>query len=290
METLTACPSCGSNHFNSYLEVKDHSVSHEVFHLTQCKECELIFTNPRPLPSDLGDYYQSENYVSHTNKGNNPVNIIYKLARTQTLRWKYKLINSYHPKTLLDYGCGTGHFLSYCKQKGLLVSGFEPDEYARNIARSQVGNSIQSDISLLNGEFEVITLWHVLEHVSLLNEVMLWLKEKLSIEGRLIIALPNYESLDSKLFESFWAAYDVPRHLYHFGKKSFENLVKKYGFCIESIHPMKLDSYYVSLLSNKYKFKRMKPIKSIITGFKSNTYAKNNMNYSSLIYVLKHEH
>lgn len=272
------------------MEVKDYSVSHEVFQLTQCKNCHLIFTNPRPHESELAKYYQSENYVSHTNKGNNPVNIIYKLARTQTLKWKYQLIKSFHPKTVLDYGCGTGHFLSYCKNKGLMVSGFEPDDKARNIARTQVGESIHSDISLLDSTYNIITLWHVLEHVSLLSEVMKWLKQKLSHDGRLIIALPNHESLDARIFESYWAAYDVPRHLYHFDKKSFDNLAKKHGFCIESIHPMKLDSYYVSLLSNRYKYDRNKPFDSFITGFKSNTYANKDMNYSSLIYVLKHAH
>ena len=271
------------------VEVKDFTVSGEYFKLDKCDQCGLVFTNPRPLSSELGKYYQSADYVSHTNKGNNPINIIYKIARTQTLRWKYNLIKKFDPTSLLDYGCGTGHFLSYCNNKGLDVYGFEPDDKARDIARQQVGKTVESDIQLLNHTYEVITLWHVLEHVSQLSNVMQWLKEKLSGSGRLVIALPNHESYDAKLFKEHWAALDVPRHLYHFSKDSFKELTNKYGFCIESIHPMKLDSYYVSLLSNRYKFNRLKPFKSFITGLKSNTYAKKEMNYSSLIYVLKHE-
>lgn len=264
-------------------------MSQELFQLTQCESCSLVFTNPRPAPSDLGKYYQSEDYVSHTNKGNNPVNLVYKFARTQTLRWKYNLLKKIHPKTLLDYGCGTGHFLSYCKRKDFDVYGYEPDDQAREIAIKQVGETIYSDISLLDKTFDVITLWHVLEHVSLLSEVMVWLKTKLAKKGRLLIALPNLESYDANYFKEEWAAYDVPRHLYHFSKSSLEHLANKHGFCVESIHPMKLDSFYVSLLSNKHKFGNIKPINSFLTGLLSNTYAIKGMNYSSLIYVLKHE-
>lgn len=289
METLTACPSCESSKFQFFTEVKDYSVSQDSFALQRCENCGLVFTNPRPQPSELGSYYESEDYVSHTNKGNNPVNLIYKLARTQTLRWKYNLVKKFNPKTLLDYGCGTGHFLSYCQQKKLEVYGFEPDNQARDIARKQIGETIYSETDSLTQTFDVITLWHVLEHVSQLSDVMKWLKGKLTENGRLILALPNLESYDASYFKNDWAAYDVPRHLYHFSKNSFESLANKHGFCLESIHPMKLDSFYVSLLSNKHKFDSIKPINSFITGLKSNTYAKKEMNYSSLIYVLKHE-
>jgi len=289
LETLNACPSCESNKVHYLTEVKDYSVSQEMFQLNQCEACGLVFTNPRPVPSELGKYYQSEDYVSHTNKGNNPVNLVYKLARTQTLKWKYNLLKKFQPKTILDYGCGTGHFLSHCKHKGLEVYGYEPDEQARDLARRQVSETIYSETSLLENTFDVITLWHVLEHVSYLSDVMGLLKSKLAKEGRLLLALPNLESYDAAYFKEAWAAYDLPRHLYHFSKASLENLANKHGFCVESVHPMKLDSFYVSLLSNKHKFGRIKPLKSFITGLKSNTYAKKEINYSSLIYVLKHE-
>ncbi|MCB0494593.1 MAG: class I SAM-dependent methyltransferase [Cyclobacteriaceae bacterium] len=289
METLTACPSCGSRALEHHIEVKDYSVSGEVFTIVKCTACGLLLTNPRPQPSELGQYYQSEDYVSHTNNGNNPVNLIYKLARTQTLRWKYNLIKKFNPLTILDFGCGTGHFLSYCKEKGLTVFGYEPDGNARSIAIKNVGESIVSQTEELNETYDVITMWHVLEHVSELAEVMKWLKKKLHPNGRLVIALPNHESLDAKMFNEYWAAYDVPRHLYHFSKDSLKALAIKYGFCLESMHPMKLDSFYVSLLSNKYRSGSIKPFNSFINGFKSNTYAKNRMNYSSVIYVLKHE-
>lgn len=289
MEKLIFCPICESDNIQHFSRIKDFSVSGETFQVDQCDSCRLLFTNPRPLPSELWKYYKSENYVSHTNKGNNTVNFLYKLARTQTLRWKYNLVRKFTPVSLLDYGCGTGHFLSYCKTKGLEVYGFEPDNQARDIAGNKVGETIYADISLIDKSFDVVTLWHVLEHVSLLSDTMLWLKQKLNKNGRVIIAVPNYESYDAGIFKEFWAAYDVPRHLYHFSKASLTTLANKYGFCVESIHPMKLDSFYVSLLSNRYKGKGANPLHSFITGLKSNTYGKKEVNYSSLIYVLKHE-
>ena len=288
LENLTHCPICNSDKNELYKTVKDYTVSHENFNIVKCKHCNFLYTNPRPKLDDLGNYYASDNYISHTNKSNNPVNLVYKLARTQTLKWKYNLLNKTSPKSILDYGCGTGHFLNYAKKKGLSITGFEPDNDARLIAKETLGKKIFSSTKEIQSSFDCITLWHVLEHISDLNEVVHWLKKHLTENGRLIIALPNPASYDAQYFKEHWAAYDVPRHLYHFTKKDVSTLANKHSFCIESIHPMKLDAYYVSLLSNKNKTNRVKPLKSFINGFKSNTYAHKEMNYSSLIYVLKH--
>jgi 2-polyprenyl-3-methyl-5-hydroxy-6-metoxy-1,4-benzoquinol methylase len=214
---------------------------------------------------------------------------MYKLARTQTLKWKYNLVSKTQPKSILDYGCGTGHFLNYCKKKGLNISGVEPNSEARTIATKQLDTAIFALPTLIKKKFNVITLWHVLEHVPDLNQVVDWLKNHLAENGRLIIAVPNPESYDAKLYKEYWAAYDVPRHLSHFSKNTLGNLANRHNFSIESIHPMKLDSFYVSLLSNKHKFAASKPINSFITGLKSNSYARKSMNYSSLIYVLTHQ-
>jgi len=287
-ENLATCPICNSRKIELHNTIVDYTVTKEKFTITKCKNCSFLFTNPRPNKDSLGAYYKSEDYISHTNKSNNPINIVYKLARTQTLKWKYNLVDKFNPKNLLDYGCGTGHFLNHCHKNNLDIRGFEPDEAARNIANEILNGRIFASPNEITNQFDVITLWHVLEHISDLNEVIAWLKKQLTKKGRLIIALPNPDSYDASLFKEHWAAYDVPRHLYHFTKKTLEQLANKHSFCVESIHPMKLDSYYVSLLSNQHKFNRSKPLNSIITGFKSNTYAKKDMNYSSLIYVLKH--
>ncbi len=288
LENLTHCPVCKSLKSKLHKTVKDYTVSQKKFNVIQCESCSFLYTNPRPNSESIGAYYKSDNYISHTNKSNSPINLIYKIARTQTLRWKFELANKTHPNSLLDYGCGTGHFLGYCKKKGLNVSGFEPDEDARTIAINEVGNVIDANSNNITKKFDIITLWHVLEHVSNLNQVVNWLKNHLAKNGKLIIALPNPESYDAQLFNEYWAAYDVPRHLYHFTKKTLTNLVNRHSFSVESIHPMKLDSFYVSLLSNTYKHNKSKPINSFVTGLKSNYYARKSMNYSSLIYVLKH--
>ncbi len=289
LEKLTHCPICNSDKSKLHLTVKDYTVSQKKFDIIKCNKCDFLYTNPRPNIESLGAYYKSDNYISHTNKSNNPINIVYKLARTQTLKWKFNLANKSNPKSLLDYGCGTGHFLNYCAKKGIDINGFEPDKDARNIAKESLEESIFSDTNEINTKFDAITLWHVLEHIPNLNEVLDWLKSHLTKNGKLIIAVPNPDSYDAALFKEHWAAYDVPRHLYHFTKDTLTQLANKHSFCVEYIHPMKLDSFYVSLLSNQHQFARSKPIKSFLNGFKSNTYAKKDMNYSSLIYVLKHD-
>ncbi len=288
LENLTNCPVCNSTESKLHKTVKDYTVSQEEFNIMQCKNCSFLYTNPRPTPDSLGAYYKSDDYISHTNKSNSPIHLIYKLARTQTLRWKYNLVKKSKPKLLLDYGCGTGHFLTYCKKKGLEVNGFEPDQQARLIAKQTLGESIFSSTTTIKSKFDVITLWHVLEHIPNLNEVVDWLKNHLAENGRLVIAVPNPNAYDAKMYDKYWAAYDVPRHLYHFTKKTLTKLADRHSFSVESIHPMKLDSFYVSLLSNKHKHNQTKPINSFLNGLKSNSYANKKMEYSSLIYVLKH--
>lgn len=289
LENLTHCPICNSNKSELYKTVKDYTVSQEEFNIVKCDQCSFLYTNPRPTSNSIGDYYKSEDYISHTNKSNSPVNLAYKLARTQTLKWKFNLTSKSNPKTILDYGCGTGHFLNYCKKKGLDVNGFEPDQNARIIAKEHLGKRIFTSPNEISNSYDVITLWHVLEHIHELDAVISWLKNHLAENGRLVIAVPNPDSFDAQYFKEHWAAYDVPRHLYHFTKSSLTELATKHSFCVESIQPMKLDSFYVSLLSNQYKHSGFKPFDSFIKGFKSNTYAKKDMNYSSLIYVLKHD-
>ncbi|MGM0579993.1 MAG: class I SAM-dependent methyltransferase [Bacteroidota bacterium] len=291
-EKLSECPVCSASNLHNHKVVKDHSVSQESFNIMICDNCNFQFTNPRPSEEEIGKYYQSEEYISHSDKANSPIDYIYKLARKYALATKRRLINSVAKDKkgrLLDYGCGTGYFLETMKENGWKTYGLEPNEKAREIAKtkSKVKESLE-ELNLKNKKFDIITLWHVLEHIHNINDTIKILKTILKEKGKIIIAVPNIESYEQNIFEEDWAAYDVPRHLYHFSQDTMNTLMLKHGLKIKKVYPMKLDAYYISLLSNKYKHNKNKFIKSFITGYKSNSYAnKNKNNYSSLIYIIK---
>lgn len=275
-----------------YLQVKDYSVSGEEFKLIHNSDLELLETFPQPEEAKLSDYYKSEDYISHTDAKRNLFEKVYHLVKGVSLKRKLKLINSFHTdkKKLLDVGCGTGDFLQVAKQNDWIVSGIEPNENARALANKKTNNSVFEIEQLLKFDsesFDVITLWHVLEHLPKLNEHISVLKKLLKPNGRLVIAVPNYKSFDAMHYKNFWAAYDVPRHLWHFSQTSISKLFSKVDMVVEKTLPMKFDAYYVCLLSEKYKSGKMNPIKSFWIGFKSNFKAKTSREYSSLIYVLK---
>jgi 2-polyprenyl-3-methyl-5-hydroxy-6-metoxy-1,4-benzoquinol methylase len=290
MIQLDQCPVCTSKEITSQLKAKDHLVSGEEFNIDYCSACGLRFTNPRPEDKDLDSYYDSEEYVSHTNESNNLVNRLYKIARSFTLRSKRKLVEKYAMnRTILDYGCGTGHFLYQCKKNHWKVSGIEPNNLARNQANQLVSGNVFPDLTDLSEKhFNVITLWHVLEHLPELTNTIIQLKKMLHPEGVLVIAVPNYEAYEQKVFNEQWAAYDVPRHLYHFNQQALNHLFSNHGLKVRETLPMWFDSFYISLLSNKQKYGRNKYINSFITGLLSNTYAIKSRNFSSLIYIIKH--
>jgi 2-polyprenyl-3-methyl-5-hydroxy-6-metoxy-1,4-benzoquinol methylase len=292
MEQLNNCPVCESNSFEDYLTVQDYTVSQEKFKIVTCRECEFKFTNPRPDENSIGEYYKAESYISHTNTSKGLIAKIYQKVRTFTLQSKLELINRLSTKKgkLLDVGCGTGMFLNVARENGWKVSGIEPDARARGISETTNQIKIKKEVlsSFQNETFDLITLWHVLEHIHKLNETIEWLKERISKEGSVIIAVPNHESKDAEIYEAQWAAYDVPRHLYHFSQKTIKELFAKYGFELKETLPMKFDSFYVSMLSTKYQTGNINYFKAFADGLKSNLSAeKNNQNYSSLIYVFK---
>ena len=288
LQTIQTCPLCNGGHFQSTLVCKDHLVSKKEFTIVKCDNCGFLFTNPKPTDETLGDYYKGDQYISHTNKGNSPINWVYKLVRNYTLGKKLDLINKYqrHGK-ILDYGCGTGHFLNKCKTNNWESFGVEPDDDARNIATDQIGGTIANSLNQIQEHsFNVITLWHVLEHVTDLNQTMQSLVQKLSDDGTMIIAVPNPNSYDAQAYKEEWAAYDVPRHLYHFTQETIAKLAKKHNLKLVETRPMIFDSYYVSMLSEKNIHGSLKPLRSLLNGYTSNSYAyQNNNNYSSLIYI-----
>ncbi len=294
MLTIEKCLVCDSNQFEPYLVCKDYTVSKEEFNIVLCKSCGFKFTNPRPDDATIGDYYKSEQYISHTNTNKGIVNRLYHAVRIHTLKKKIKLVQSYVSRgTILDYGCGTGMFLKECKKEGWETYGMEPDDDARKIA-SAVNINLFSDKKKVSEyipdiRFSAITLWHVLEHVTDMTETLLFLKTRLNKEGVLIIAVPNHISYDAQYYKQHWAAYDVPRHLHHFEKKSLKHLLENNGFELKETLPMKFDSFYVSMLSEKYKTGSVNLIKAFLIGLKSNLKANNSDNFSSTIYVFIHK-
>jgi 2-polyprenyl-3-methyl-5-hydroxy-6-metoxy-1,4-benzoquinol methylase len=292
IEEIKSCPICGKENFEKYINCIDNTVSKENFDIVACKNCSFKFTNPRPNEEEIRKYYKSETYISHTNTKKGLVAKLYQLVRKQTLKNKLKLLNKLKKNkgSILDVGCGTGMFLEICKNDGWNIEGIEPDEDARKIAEKQLGRTLESNIlnSLKEKSFDIITMWHVLEHIHKLNETIKWVNKRLNPNGYLIIAVPNYKSKDAQIYQENWAAYDLPRHLYHFSKESLKELMQKNDFEILDRRPMYFDSFYVSMLSTKYKYGKVNYIESILSGIKSNLWAKeNDKNYSSVIYIFK---
>jgi hypothetical protein len=292
MKQITECPVCGSARQAPFLTCKDYTVSQESFNIVSCADCNFKFTNPRPEDAKLGDYYKSEDYISHSNTSKGIISKLYHLVRNHTISRKLKLISKYVSRgTILDYGCGTGMFLKHCKDNGWITFGMEPDAGAKKIG-SGMGLNLSSDKADLmkrlgNQKPNVITLWHVLEHVTDLNETLYFFNRFLQTDGVLIIAVPNYTSSDAKHYGEFWAAYDVPRHLYHFEVNTVSKLLSRFGFKLIDTQPMKFDSFYVSMLSEKYKTGTVRYLKAFISGLRSNMRAKSSSDYSSVIYVFK---
>lgn len=271
------CPICNGKENSPALRVKDFSVSGEFFEINFCDKCNFLFTASPPSPDKIGIYYQSDEYISHTDSNDGLFNKLYQLVRRFTLYSKHNLILKYSkiskPGKLLDYGCGTGAFLKEMKAGGWEVAGVEPDESARLKASTQTNITViePSKIQIYQDQvFDVITLWHVLEHVHDLHPTIDKLKRMLSPDGLMVIAVPNHTSLDAKHYRENWAAYDVPRHLYHFNPKSLEFLLGSHGLIITKILPMWFDSIYVSLLSEKYKYGKYRMIPAILHGVYSN--------------------
>jgi 2-polyprenyl-3-methyl-5-hydroxy-6-metoxy-1,4-benzoquinol methylase len=290
-ERLEKCPVCGKTEFRNKLVVEDKSVSKESFAIQQCEACSLQFTNPRPDAAHIGRYYESDEYVSHNSGAGGMINQAYKVARFFTMRRKVGLLNKLAPRKgrLFDYGCGTGHFLAAAKADGWQVAGWEPNARAREEASHRVGQPVgtESLVTYQAGSFDAITLWHVLEHVHTLNETLTQLISLLKPDGVLLIAVPNVDSLDAQHYRQDWAAYDVPRHLYHFSPKTMTQLLKKHKMQVLETLPMALDAYYVSMLSEKHRAERNGGMLAVLkAGYKSNQYAEQHEGqYSSLIYV-----
>jgi len=272
-----------------FLTVKDHSVSKETFDLYYDETLDMLITHPQPSLENLGKYYESEDYISHTDNRRSLFEKAYHFVKGIALKNKLNLINSQQAAKgrILDIGAGTGDFLIVAKNDGWQTVGIEPSDRAKGIAIGKGISFVENTTELENQSFDVITMWHVLEHVPDLDFQIKELKRLLKPDGTLIVAVPNFKSFDAKYYDSYWAAYDVPIHFWHFSKKAIQMLFAKENMKLEKVLPMKFDSFYVSLLSEKYKNGKMNFIKAFFIGLQSNWKAKQNLEYSSLIYVLK---
>lgn len=289
----TNCPVCGSADIRNVLSAKDHTVSGESFAIAECNACTLRFTQNVPDAASILPYYKSENYISHTNTSKGLINRLYQWVRKRTIRSKATLVKKttgVDKGKLLDVGSGTGAFVNEMKQQGWQVTGLEPDNDARQLAK-QVFNADLDDVSqfykLPAASYDAITLWHVLEHVHDLQVYVQQLKNLLKENGKIFIALPNYTAKDAAIYKDYWAAYDTPRHLYHFSPRSMQVLIERNGLKLLQHKPMWYDSFYISMLSSKYKNGKANFFASFVNGLRSNMKAMADVKQcSSVIYII----
>lgn len=271
-----------------FLNVIDYSVSKETFELLHDEVLDMLITQPQPSLEKLPSYYEDANYISHTDGNKSLFEKMYQFVKGIALKNKLKLINSESLKgRILDIGAGVGDFLSVCKKDGWETIGIEPSDKAKTIAKNKGVSFVEKSSNLEDNSFDVITMWHVLEHVPDLENQIKELKRLIKPNGTVIIAVPNFKSFDAKYYGKFWAAYDVPIHLWHFSKTAIQKLFAKENLELVKVLPMKFDSFYVSLLSEKYKSGKMNFIKAFFIGCKSNWKGNRNKEYSSHIYILK---
>ena len=293
MVTYTECPVCKNKQLQNNIVAKDYTVSNENFTIVKCITCTHMFTQNVAVQNEIGKYYASENYISHSDTQNGIVNKLYHTIRKKTLQTKLQLLQKetgLQTGNVLDIGCGTGAFLHTMQNAGWNIEGLEPDYTARNKAVELykiTAKASEKIFELQAYAYDAITMWHVLEHVHELQAYIAQLKKMIRTKGKIFIAVPNYTSYDAKHYKEHWAAYDVPRHLYHFSPKSMAALLSSHGLKIDAIKPMWYDSFYVSMLSEKYKNGKGNIVKAFCIGLLSNLNAFfNREKCSSLIYVI----
>ena len=290
---ITKCIVCESKELSRVMVIKDHLVSGEEFNLEECTNCRFRFISNPPSEIEAGPYYDTEEYVEHSDSNEGVVNWIYHHARKYMLREKYQLLNKLErPKKVLDFGTGTGYFLRHMKSQGYETAGLEISEKARNFGRSKFGLDIYDPTDVNKEDFDsgygYVTFWHVLEHVYNPIKVLSRLKELMSDDGVIVAALPNYKCLEEKAYKGYWNGYDVPRHLWHFNKDAFSQFAEKAGFEVFKTSMLPLDPFYNCLISESYRKKKigyaLMPfvgMTSLLSGYFNNDKA------SSIVYYLK---
>jgi 2-polyprenyl-3-methyl-5-hydroxy-6-metoxy-1,4-benzoquinol methylase len=273
-----------------FQKVKDYSVSKEIFELHHNPEYDILITFPKPSLEKLPSYYESDDYISHTDGKRSLFERGYHFIKSIALKNKLKLINAQSSKgKILDIGAGTGDFLVVAKNDGWQITGIEPNAKAKEIAINKGVSFAESLSALESHSFDIITMWHVLEHVPNLDEYLTELKRLIKPTGSIVIAVPNFKSFDANFYGRHWAAYDVPRHIWHFSKTAIEKLFAEKEMRLVEVLPMKFDSFYVSLLSEKYKNGKMNFVRAFFVGWQSNLNGKKTKEFSSHIYIIKNQ-
>lgn len=287
------CPVCGSNNYIKVLTASDYLVSNESFEIMECNDCSLRFTSPIPDSNEVVNYYKSDKYISHAKRVTSIFDIVYKIVRKFTLRSKRKIVKRISQKQsgmLLDIGCGTGEFLKTMQQSGWEVTGVEEGAEVREIAETNTDSTIMNQKGFFKSEqkYDVITLWHSLEHLNTLTRFLEKISISLNANGVIIIAVPNYKSFDAEYYKQDWAAYDVPRHLYHFSFEAMVKLMGKFGFELMHSKQLPFDPFYVALLSELWVRKKHNIVKALIVGWESFVAGhKDAKRGSSILYIFK---
>ena len=285
------CPWCGSDKAQINLWLKDEFLSKEDFHICECLNCGLLYTMPRPSKDKIGDYYKSEEYYSHQENKKGFIPKIYESVKKVNLKHKYKLsTEGIETGNMMDIGCGVGDFIHTAEEKGWQCVGVEPSDDAKTIAKTRVKADIIRSEELENlpdGSFDLITMWHVLEHVDELKWQITQLQRLIKSNGRIIIAVPNYKSYDGQYYKEHWAAYDVPRHLNHFNKQTITKIFKASGLELKKTDKLIWDAYYISYMSEQYKHHKFPLIKGAYRGLVSNCKARRSGEWSSRVYIFE---
>lgn len=285
------CPWCGSNKAQINLWLKDEFLTKKDFHICECLNCGLLYTMPRPSKEKIGAYYKSDEYYSHQENKKGFVPRLYEAIKKINLKHKFRLASRDLPVgKLLDIGCGVGDFLHLAEHNGWQCTGVEPSEEAREIARQRIKGDLlySEDLEQLPDQsFDLITMWHVLEHVDDLKWQVAQLQRLIKPNGRIVIAVPNYRSYDGRFYNAYWAAYDVPRHLNHFNKTVLTKIFKTSGLSLVSMDKLVWDAYYISFMSEQYKHHFMPLVRGVFRGLVSNAKARRSGEWSSLVYVFR---
>lgn len=272
--THTVCPLCKESDIRKRFTCKDHFATGEGFDICECPSCGFVFTQGIPDEKEIGRYYESQEYISHSNTKKGIFNKIYHVVRSIMLRRKTDLIEKLtllKNGNILDYGAGTGYFAHAMAKKGWEVTAIEKSPQARELAKTRFGLEIFSEEHLSeigDKEFDVVTLWHVMEHIQELDRFWDELYRIIDDTGIAVIALPNCKSYDAKIYKENWAAYDVPRHLWHFTPDTLMRWGEKHGFILERQITMPFDGFYISMLSERYRGSMLASMRGLWNGLK----------------------
>ena len=271
------------NKKNLHCETKDYLVTGESFKVYLDQNNIIGKTHPIPQKEEMDKYYESEEYYPHSLNKKSLLAFLYTITRKHMHLKRLTWIRGYIKKntSILDYGCGSGDFVKYLRSKSIDAYGYEPNY---NFCEHDF---LTNQEGWKNKKYEVIVLWHVLEHIHNPFDLIQSLKKRLNKKGKILIAIPNFKSFDSKYYGKYWAGYDTPRHLWHFSRKGLGLMAKENNFKVLKVKSLHLDSIYVSCLSEKYKRSPFPLLIGIVIGCISILKSFFTKESSSFLFVLK---